>query len=72
MLCLKSQFCNAPERGLNNNKMTSLYAVPPIQKRTDITRHWWLIPIILAIQEALMRGLLLEASPGQIVHETLS
>jgi hypothetical protein len=31
--------------------------------------HWWLMPVILATQEAVIR---LEASPGQIAHKTLS
>jgi hypothetical protein len=32
----------------------------------------WLTPVILATQEAEIRKIVFEASPGQIVHETLS
>jgi hypothetical protein len=32
----------------------------------------WLTPVILATQEAEIRRSQLEASPGKIVHETLS
>jgi hypothetical protein len=32
-------------------------------------RHWWLMPVILAIQEAEIRRVRFKASPGQIVHK---
>jgi hypothetical protein len=33
---------------------------------------WWLTPVMLATQEAEMRGSWFEASPGQTDRETLS
>jgi hypothetical protein len=41
----------------------------PISK-THTNRHWWLTPVILAVQEAEIRRL--KASLGQIVCKTLS
>jgi hypothetical protein len=35
-------------------------------------RHWWLMPIILATQEAEIRRIEAQSHPGQIVLETLS
>jgi hypothetical protein len=35
-------------------------------------RHWWLKPIILAIQEAEIRRIMVQSQPRQIVPETLS
>jgi hypothetical protein len=34
--------------------------------------RWWLLPIILATQEAEIRRMQFEASPGKIVCKTLS
>jgi hypothetical protein len=33
---------------------------------------WWLKPVILAIQEAAIRKMVVQSQPTQIVHETLS
>jgi hypothetical protein len=38
----------------------------------EIAGCWWLKPVILAIQEAEIRGSQFKASPGQTIHETLS
>jgi hypothetical protein len=36
------------------------------------TGHQWIMPVILAIQEAEIRRITVERQPGQIVSETLS
>jgi hypothetical protein len=35
-------------------------------------RHWWVMPVILATQEADIRRILVQSQPRQIVLETLS
>jgi hypothetical protein len=34
--------------------------------------HQWLMPVILAIQEAEIRKIVVQSQPGKIVFETLS
>jgi hypothetical protein len=34
-------------------------------------RSWWLTPVILAIQEAEIRRIMVQSQPRQIVHKTL-
>jgi hypothetical protein len=40
----------------------------------NLTRaeHWWLIPVILATQEAKIRRIIVQSQPGQIVQKILS
>jgi hypothetical protein len=38
----------------------------------NLARHQWLTPVILAIQEAEIRRIVVRSHLGQIVHETLS
>jgi hypothetical protein len=42
-------------------------------KRTNLqARHGWLIPVILATQEAVISRIVVQIQPEQIVCETLS
>jgi hypothetical protein len=47
-----------------------LYRYP--QFRNKGAGCWWLTPVILATQEAEIRGITVWSQPGQIVHETQS
>jgi hypothetical protein len=40
--------------------------------KPDTSRAWWLMPIILATQEAEIRRIEVQGQPRQIVYETLS
>jgi hypothetical protein len=42
------------------------------EKETIGARHWWLMPVILATQEAEIRRLVVRSQPGQIVCKTPS
>jgi hypothetical protein len=37
----------------------------PASKIVEFARHWWLSPVILATQEAEIRGSQFKASPGR-------
>jgi hypothetical protein len=41
-------------------------------KNGSYARCWWLMPVILATQEAEIRRIVAQSQLGQIVHETLS
>jgi hypothetical protein len=43
-----------------------------ILKRRVTARHWWLMPVILATQEAEIRRIMVQNQLGQRVHKTLS
>jgi hypothetical protein len=45
---------------------------PLDEKCLGWTGHWWLTPVILAIQEAKIKRIVVEASPEHIVLEILS
>jgi hypothetical protein len=45
--------------------------VTPLKKK-QVVGHWWLIPVILAAQEAEVRRIAVQSQPRQIVHKTLS
>jgi hypothetical protein len=34
-------------------------------------RHWWFTPVILAIQEAEIRRIMVQRQPGQMAHKIL-
>jgi hypothetical protein len=38
----------------------------------DLARGWWLMSVILAIQEAEIRKIMVQSQHRQILHETLS
>jgi hypothetical protein len=64
-------FCGAEKSnpGLDKYSAIELYPQPCPAFKGSGSRHEWLTPIILAIQEAEME---VQSQPGQIVHETLS
>jgi hypothetical protein len=37
-----------------------------------MTRHWWLTLVILAMQEAEIKKIVVQSQPGEIVFEILS
>jgi hypothetical protein len=41
-------------------------------KPTDVAESQWLMPVILATQEAEIRRIVGQSQPGQIIHKTLS
>jgi hypothetical protein len=41
-------------------------------KITKAAGHWWLMPLIVATQEAEIRRITVQSLTRQIVHETLS
>jgi hypothetical protein len=49
------------------------YRIPCVlKKKKRVAGHWWLTPVILAIQEGKIRRIEVQCQPGQIICETLS
>jgi hypothetical protein len=40
-------------------------------KRAGVARHWWLTPVILAMQEAEIRKIVVQSQPRETILETL-
>jgi hypothetical protein len=47
-------------------------SIPSIIKKIKELGRQWLTPIMLAIQEAEIRRIVVQSQPGQIVHKTIS
>jgi hypothetical protein len=60
------------EAGLNTYPMEFWNPLYLHSKRATTAGHWWLMPIILAIQETEIRKISAQGQPWQIVHKTLS
>jgi hypothetical protein len=59
--------------------LKNLYSTPQLWKKNKtrtkkifVARPWWLTPVILATQQAEIRGITVQSQPRQIVPKTLS
>jgi hypothetical protein len=46
--------------------------IAKISPKFKVAGHWWLVSVILAIQEAEIRRIVVQSQTRQIVRETLS
>jgi hypothetical protein len=46
--------------------------IPPKKEKRKQARCWWLKLVFLATQEAVIRRIVLQSQPRQMIHKTLS
>jgi hypothetical protein len=51
--------------------LLTFFLVPHVNLKNEFARCQWLLPVILAAQEAEIRRIKVQSQAGQIVHETL-
>jgi hypothetical protein len=54
------------------SKVGKMFSLQHLSRYTNLARHWWFMPVILATQEAEIRRIAVRSQPRQTVHKTLS